>query len=82
MTTIQVPMSDSTKRFYQGVASADEVRTAHADLEFPDFDTRIRVFWFYVGVLAGGKHGCESEEDFTNFVSGAATRAPRDDEED
>jgi hypothetical protein len=74
MATIE--MSDATKRFYQGVASATEVQEAHKDVPFPDFQTRDRMFWFYVGVMAAGEHGCRTETDLTNFVQGVATRAP------
>lgn len=82
----KIEMSDSTKRFYQGVASATEVMKAHKDVDFPDFQTRDRMFWFYVGVMAAGEHGCRTESDLTNFVQGVATRAPSErddtDEED
>lgn len=79
MPTIE--MSDSTKRFYQGVASASEVIEAHKDVDFPDFQTRDRMFWFYVGVMAAGEHGCRTESELTNFVRGAALRAPSEDDD-
>jgi hypothetical protein len=74
--TTRIRMSDDTKRFYQGVASADEVTTAHADVDFPDFQTRERMFWFYLGVMAAGEHGCRTEDELTNFIRGAVLRAP------
>lgn len=81
-TRTTIPMSDSTKRFYQGVASADEVQKAHAAVDFPDFQTRDRMFWFYVGVMAAGEHGCRTEDELTNFVRGAALRAPVEDDDE
>ena len=50
---------------------------AHQDVEFPDHETRVRLFWFYAGALAAGDHGCETEEDFSHFILGANTRCPQ-----
>lgn len=75
--TDTIPMEGATKRFYQGVASASEVIEAHAGSEFPDDQARVALFWFYVGAMAAGEHGCETAEDFTPFILGAQTRAPQ-----
>lgn len=71
-----IKLSPDSIRFYQGVAAANEIHEAHADIKFPDFDTCSRAFWFYAGVLAGGKYGCATDEDFAAFTLGASTRAP------
>lgn len=81
--SITIPMDDKTKRFYQGAATAAQVLAAHEATPFPDDDTRVKLFWFYVGVLAASEHGCATQEDFSFFVQGASTRAPQiRDEED
>ena len=54
---------------FSGVATASDVVAAHAEPEFPDF----------AGALAASKHGCQTSEDFTYFIVGAATRAPPED---
>lgn len=72
-----IKMDNATKRFYQGAASANDVLKAHEGVDFPDHETRVRLFWFYVGALAGGEHGCQTEPDFSNFILGANARAPQ-----
>lgn len=78
MTKHTIDMDLPTQRFFQGVSAASQVNEAHADLDFPDHETQAKMFWFYVGVLAAGEHGCESQEDFTPFTLGANTRAPQE----
>lgn len=77
-----IPMSESTKRFYQGVATASEVLKAHEDTEFPDHQTRLSYFFFYAGAMAVDEHHCHTSEDFSNFLLGLATRVPQPPEED
>lgn len=79
MATIE--LDTRTQRFYQGVAAASKVAEAHADIEFPDHEVKVAMFWFYVGALAGGEHGCTESEDFEPFMLGANTRAPRKEED-
>lgn len=80
MATIE--MDARTKRFYQGAAAATKVVEAHAEVDFPDHEVRVAMFWFYVGALAGGEYGCTESEDFEPFVLGANTRAPRKETEE
>jgi hypothetical protein len=77
MTAHTIKMDNKTTRFYQGVTAATKVLDEHADVEFPDQQTRVSVFWFYAGALAAGEYGCETADDFALFVQGATTRAPR-----
>jgi hypothetical protein len=72
-------MDDRTKRFYQGAATGSKVIAAHADVDFPDEQTRVKMFFFYAGVLAVSEHECRTSEDFDAFVLGLATRAPSGD---
>lgn len=87
MTTENEPrtitMDLRTQRFYQGVNAAQTVLDAHADVDFPDEETRVKLFFFYAGAIAVEEHKCSTEEDFTNFLLGLLTRAPQptDDEE-
>lgn len=77
---VTIEMDANTKRFYQGVAAASKVTDAHAEVDFPDHQTRVAMFWFYVGALAGSEYGCTESEDFDPFLLGANTRAPRNEE--
>lgn len=76
MTTRTIPMDQRTQEFFKGVASGNEVIEAHEAVDFPDYQTRVRTYWFFVGALAAGKHGLE--EDFDQFVLGAKQREPQD----
>lgn len=78
---VTIEMDATTKRFYQGVSAGSEVVEAHADVDFPDHETQVAMYWFYVGALAGGKHGCTDSKDFESFLLGANTRAPRNESE-
>lgn len=77
-----IELDSNSQRFYQGAATASEVLEAHAATDFPDEDTRIRLFWFYVGAMAVAEHGCTSQADFSHFILGAATRAPQPTQEE
>lgn len=76
-STITVPMDERTKRFYQGVAVGTQVLDAHADVDFPDEQARLALFYFYAGALAVADHKCSTSEDFEGFLLGLATRAPQ-----
>jgi hypothetical protein len=73
-----IELDNKTQRFYQGAAAGAKVQTEHAEVKWPDHAVRVQTYWFYVGALAVGEHGCKTSEDFTHFLLGAATRAPRD----
>lgn len=75
MATETIEMDNTTKRFYQGVAAAAKVSVAHDEIEFPDRDTQVAYFWFYVGVFAGNQ-GCTTQDDFVPFLNGASVRQP------
>lgn len=75
-TVRRIPLSPRTKRFMQGAQAAQKVLDAHKDAEFPDAQVRSNVFWFYVGALAAGEYEITEQDDFGDFVMGAATRAP------
>jgi hypothetical protein len=83
-TTNSIKLSGPTQRFYQGIAAAEKVNAAHAESPFPDFTTRDRVFWFYVGAVAVDEYQVAEPDDFATFMAGAATRAPQEfgDEQD
>lgn len=76
-----ISISGSTQRFAQGVTAAAKVREAHAGTPFVDHEQETSLFWFYVGALAAGEHGCTEQEDFEPFILGAATRAPESEED-
>jgi hypothetical protein len=82
MTKHTIQLDERTQRFYQGVAAGSQVREAHEEIEWPDYEIQVRMFWFYVGALATGEHGCESNEDFNGFLLGAKTREPQREVED
>jgi len=71
-----IPMDPRTKRFYEGVAVASQVLEAHADIAFPDDQSRVALFYFYAGALAVSEHKCSTNEDFEPFLLGLVTRAP------
>ena len=74
MTTI--PMEGQTKIFYQGVSAGAKVSEAHAELDI-DHETRVKLYWFYVGLLAAGEYKLgEKQEDIGVFVQGASLRVP------
>ncbi len=75
-----IPVDDATRRFYQGVAAGNRVREEHDSIPFPDHESRVRFYWFYCGALAAGEYGCQESDEFSNFVLGAATRAPQEDQ--
>lgn len=75
MTKHRIQLDGPTQRFYQGLASANEVIEAHSGTDFPDKETREAFFWFYVGAMAAEK-GCTTQEDFGPFLQGASLRQP------
>lgn len=82
MAKTAIKLDAGSKRFYEGVAVGNQVTEAHAEIDFPDHEVRMAMFWFYVGALAGGEHGCKESKDFEPFIMGANTRAPRKESEE
>lgn len=78
MTTRTIPMDPQTQRFFQGVATGNRLVEEHADVPFPDYQTRVRTFWFFAGALAVDEHGIGESDDFTMFATGLKTREPED----
>lgn len=79
--TKPIEMACHPRRFYQGVAAGSEVIEAHAEIDFPDQETRLALFHFYAGVLAASKYQCTTQEDFSSFLVGLSTRTPQTDED-
>lgn len=77
MTTIA--MQGDTLHFYQGVSAGQKVLDAHADIDFPDHETRVKFYWFYVGALGAGEYELT---EFDAFALGAKTREPSNDGDD
>lgn len=77
-----IELDSKSQRFYQGAAAAARVEAEHAEVEFPDHEAKVAMFWFYVGALAAGEFECSTQEDFTGFVLGADTRRPQPDDDD
>lgn len=76
-----ITLDHDTQKFFQGVSAASEVNESHHDLSFPDAETKAKMFWFYVGVLAVDEYDCKTQEDFSPFTLGAATRQPSQEED-
>lgn len=77
-TTIQIPPESAP--WYWGVAAGSKVREAWEPTfqeQEADDATRSRIYWFYVGLLAGSEHGMTGESSVDLFLSGASTRAPQ-----
>lgn len=77
MSTRTIKLDEKSQRFYQGVAAGSQVRDEHEGVEFPTFQAQRDLYWFYVGAIAAGEHGCTTADDFTGFALGANTRAPQ-----
>lgn len=76
-TRSTIQLDPSTVKFHQGAAAAARVIEAHSTAEFPNFAARVGSFWFYVGALASGEYGCQTQEEFGAFQIGASTCAPQ-----
>ncbi len=84
-TTGKIKIEGEGLRFYEGVAAGTKVNEAWASTfaeQKVDLATRTRVYWFYVGLLAGTEYGLNGESQMDNFLAGASTRAPQGSEEE
>lgn len=79
--TDTITLDTTTQRFFQGAAVGSTVNEGHAGTTFEDLNQQRAFYWFYVGALAAGEYGCKSAEDLGNFMLGAATREPHEDDE-
>lgn len=76
----QIRLGSGTVLMAKGTQAGRKVIEAHENSPFPDFDTRLKMFWFYVGALAAGEYRITESEEFGAFIMGAAIVAPTEDE--
>lgn len=75
-STSTITLSSDTMRFYQGTAAGREVIQEHAATTFPDFRTRLSLYWFYVGVMAIDRYKISEPSELSTYILGANTVAP------
>ena len=78
-TTGTITIEGEGARFYQGVATGAEIAAKWEEVfeeQNVDLETRLKVFWFYVGMAAVIDHGLSGTDDLTTYLTGAALRAP------
>lgn len=72
-----IQLDRKTQLFYKGAYCAQDVDASLAGHDFPNHEAHLAYFWYTVGANAAVEHGCETSEDFTDFMLGATTNAPR-----
>ena len=75
-----IELSTEQKQWFAGIVAGSKVTEEHAGTDFPDFVTRVKMWWFYVGVLCGEQAAGEGWEKVDQFMLGASLRQPVEDE--
>lgn len=70
-----IHLGKDTITMAKGSAAGRRVNEAHKNSPFPDHDTRLAYYWFYVGGLAV-EDGLKEPDEFGLFILGAQTAAP------